>query len=200
MDKDKMKIIIQEWLKLAEEIDVLDAKRKEFNKVIKEKRTILERKQKEMSEPILLLMNKIDTESIKISDRLTLKSEPVTKTTGLTKPYIKERISQYYDSSRNTFGVLLSDFAQRQKLEITYPEILTFLNKSTLNYKTILTNFMDEYKMYATEEEVMDFLTDHLNNETESLYKYIVDISARKEFLEEEVLTLNKKRDKKSKT
>lgn len=199
MDRDKVKIIIKEWLKIEEDLTNLKEEHKEINKRFKEEKKKLLEQQKQMQMPILQLMNEIDTESINLSEHLVLKTKPVTKTTGLTKPHIKERLDQYFSSSRNSYATLLSHFAREKKVNVTFDEIIQFLNENTSNYSKITSIFAAQYKVHITKEELTEFIDNHLKDESEQVFTYVVDISARKEFLEEENLKLTKKRGKKTK-
>lgn len=199
MDKNRVKIIIKQWLKIEEDLTLLKEEHKEINKKFKEEKTKLLEKQKQMENPILQLMNEIDTESINLSDSLTLKTKPVSKTISLTKAHIRERLDQYFSSSRNSYATLLSHFARDKNVKVAFDEIKSFLNENSQNYLRISLIFARQYKINITNEEIEEFINEHLAAESEQVFEYIVDMSARKEFLEEEVLKLSKKRKPKVK-
>lgn len=203
MDRSKVKIIINEWVRIEEDKTKLEDERKkivkEINQKYKEKQKVLNDQQEQLANPILQLMNQVDTESISLSDKLELKSKPVTKTTGLTKVHIKSRLDDYYSSSRNNYATMLSQFCTKHKVDVTYEELLSFLNKTDINYEKILRIFIDRYNIKIKEDDVKEFLTEHLSSEATRVFEYIIDMAARKEYLEEEVLKLAKKRGKKKK-
>jgi len=197
MDKNKARLIIKEWVKLETQLTILKDEHKKINKKFKEQKNILLEKQKKMELPIIQLMNEIDTESITLSDKLSLNTKPVTKTTGLTKSHIKERLDQYFDSSRNGYATLLLYFVREKGENITFDEIISFLNGNMINYTKIVSIFADRYKISIKKDEIDEFIKTYLKNESDNVFNYIVDMSARKEFLEEEVLKLKKIRQPK---
>jgi len=203
MDKEKVKLIIKEWVKLDSDITILNDKRKELNKKINLKKKELFEKQKEMQIPILQLMNEMDTESIKLSESLSLKAIPVTKTTGVTVKHIKKRLDEYYSETTNSYHTLLTNFIQTHekthKINITQEELKHYLNNVTQSYSKLLSHFITTYNIKLSDNDKTEFLKNHLQNESNQIYNYIVDISARKELLEEEILKLKKNKIKKQK-
>lgn len=203
MDRSKVKIIINEWVRIETDKSTLETERKkivkEINQKYKNKQKTLDEQQEQLANPILQLMNQVDTECIDISDTHELKSKPVTKTTGLTKAHIKARLDDYYNISRNNYATMLSQFCRENDVDVTYEELLSFLNKTNINYEKILRIFIDRYNVKVKEDKINDFLTEHLTSESTQVFEYIIDMAARKEYLEEEVLKLTKKRGKNKK-
>ena len=66
-----------------------------------------------------------------------------------------------------------------------------------INYTKIVSIFADRYKISIKKDEIDEFIKTYLKNESDNVFNYIVDMSARKEFLEEEVLKLKKIRQPK---
>lgn len=204
MDKNKIKLLIKEWVRIEEDLTLLKEKQREFNKKVKERKKELIEAQKKMEIPILQLMNEIDTESIKLTDNLDLKAKPVTKTHGVTKDHIKKRIVEYFEETNNSYTSLLSTFVQNnKKINVTYDEIVEFtkpyMKQNKNMYYTILYNFTEKYNLKKSDEELVTFINEHFDGEAMQIFNYIMDISARKEFKEEEHLGLAKRRGKKKK-
>ena len=157
MDTSNVKKCIMKWVDLDKQIRELDLKRKEFNKQIKEQKSILLEKQQQIKDPILQMMCDIDTETIDINDNLNLKSTPVFKTTGVTKKYMELRIKEYFNGNASTYKVVLSRFVRQYNINIPETDIDAHVNNFVTNEATTLFDFITDItprKVYFNEEKL----------------------------------------------
>lgn len=155
MDHKKAKLLIVEWVKIEKEITKLDDERKKLNKAYKEKKEKLKERQKEMENPILRLMENIDTDSIGLGDGLTLNSKQVSKTTGLNQKYIKQRIEEYFGASNNNYLKLLRGFCEHYNINLTNAELQSYLSQFQTDEVTQLHEYITDVsarKIYFDDE------------------------------------------------
>jgi hypothetical protein len=157
MDVSQVKKCLVRWVDIEKQLRELDLQRKVFNKDIKEKKTILLEKQKEIKDPILQMMNNIDTETIDINDELNVKSSQICKTTGVTKKYMQTRIIEYFSGNSSTYKTLISQFARRFNFEISDTDVSDYVNEFAENEASRIFDYITDItprKVFYDEEKL----------------------------------------------
>lgn len=158
MDASQVKQLIVEWVKIEKEITKINDERKKYNRHVKDHTIKLRGRQKDMENPILNMMNQIDTESIDLNNNLVLKSKQISKTTGITKKHITDRVKEYLGSNRNTYTKILFDFAQKYNVNIPNNELQKYISQFTMNETDALCAYITDLsarKVFLDEEKLL---------------------------------------------
>jgi hypothetical protein len=166
--KTIIKKCITRWIELNNELKSINMQQRTFNKEIREKKHEIQQQQDRIKTPILGLMSDKDIDAISVGDGFNLKSSQVSKTTGLNKQYIKDRIVEYSDQG--------------------------FFVKKTIQ------SFLVTNHITGIDSDKIDVFAKAYNPiQCEELCDYIIDVTARKVYHDEEKLTLCQKKGRKKK-
>jgi hypothetical protein len=77
--------------------------------------------------------------------------------------------------------------------------ICEYLGSRKNTYSKMLVGFADHYKINLTSDEIQSYLRQFEEDETELLFNYITDKSARKVYFDEEKISIGKARKSKKK-
>lgn len=151
---------------------------------------------------------KIDRELVRISDERKLYNKQVKEHTTKLKEKQKQmenpilQMMGEIDTDSITLGngLLLNSKQISKTNSISQPHIKQRIKeylgtKQNMNYK-LLNGFINNFNINVNDSDVHSYLNQYKDDETQQLFEYIVDITARKIYFDEEKLSIGKRAPK----